>query len=195
MSMDKIELALKARYATVAANPVGQFRYPIGRASAERLGYPSDAMANIPDRIVDRFIGVGNPFSLGTPLSGGNICDIGCGAGFDSQVAAWFAGSEGHVIGVDYSEEMLAVAREALQDHPQDSVRFRWGRAEAIPVENAWADLVISNGVLNLATCKEAAFREIFRILKPGGRLQAADLILVKRLPDDLQNDEFAWSG
>jgi SAM-dependent methyltransferase len=192
---DQIHEELTRRYAAVARQPTGQFPYPTGRGSAERLGYPPDLLDLVPPAVVEHFVGVGNPFSLGLPQPGWAILDIGCGAGFDSQIAARCAGAEGEVIGVDLSEEMLGVARQGVLVAGLGNAEFRRGLAEALPVESGWADLVISNGVLNLAACKADAFREVCRVLKPGGRFQAVDLVLVGELPPELANDEFAWSN
>jgi SAM-dependent methyltransferase len=195
MDHEQIRDVIRDRYAAVAAQPAGQFQYPIGRDSAELLGYRADFIGRIPPEVIRLFVGVGNPFSLGEPEAGSRVVDVGCGGGFDSQVAAHHVGPTGHVIGVDMSPEMLAVARAGLSASSLRNVAFVEGHAEALPVESGWADLVISNGVLNLAACKVSAFSEIARVLRPGGRFQAADLILVKDLPEDLRNDRFAWSN
>jgi arsenite methyltransferase len=195
MDTERIRHALRKRYAEVAEQPLGQFKYPVGRGSAEQLKYPAATLDAVPADVVEHFVGVGNPFSLGEPSAGCRVVDIGCGAGLDSQVAAHCVGSTGSVIGVDFSREMLAVARCGLAQTPLTNVTFVEGLAEALPVEDGWADMVISNGVLNLAACKSSAFAEIARVLRPGGRFQACDLVLVKALPDDLRMDEYAWSS
>jgi len=195
METDQIHQTIRTRYATVADQPVGQFNYVVGRSSAEHLDYPSDLLEMVPASVVDRFVGVGNPFSLGEPHVGSRVVDIGCGAGFDSQIAAHFVGPTGQVTGIDLCPEMLSIANAGYKESPLGNLSYSEGLAESLPVNDGWADLVISNGVLNLAACKATAFEEIARVLKPGGRFQAADLILVKRLPDDLRNDQFAWSN
>jgi SAM-dependent methyltransferase len=195
METDQIHDALRTRYAKVAEQPVGQFKYPVGRGSAEHLMYRRDILDSIPASVIDHFVGVGNPFSLGDPQSGWHVVDIGCGAGFDAQVAANYVGPTGHVNAVDMSPEMLAVAKSGFSENTLSNISFFKGFAESLPVDDEWADLVISNGVLNLATCKSSAFAEIARVLRPGGRFQAADLILIKTLPQDLRSDEYAWSN
>jgi arsenite methyltransferase len=195
METHQVRDAVRRRYATVADQPAGQFKYPVGRRSVEHLGYRADFMARIHWEVIEHFVGVGNPFSLGEPQAGWRVVDVGSGAGFDSQVAAQYVGPAGRVIGVDMSREMLTVARTGPATGRLSNVGFVEGCAEALPVESGWADLVISNGVLNLATCKASAFAEVARVLRLGGRFQAADLILVKDLPHDLRDDQFAWSN
>ena len=195
MDSDTIKDVVRRRYAEVAKQPGGKFAYPVGRKSVERLGYLPDFVERIPLEVVDHFVGVGNPFSIGEPEVGWHVVDVGCGAGFDSQVAAQYVGPTGRVVGVDMSPEMVMLAETGLADSALTNLEFAEGQAEALPVASGWADLVISNGVLNLAPCKPSVFSEIARVLRPGGRFQAADLILVKELPCDLRWDGFAWSN
>lgn len=195
LNPDLIHESVRLRYADVAKQPQGRFPYPVGRSSALSLGYPPDLIDQIPEPVVERFVGVGNPFSLGEPARGERVVDIGCGAGFDSQLAAFLVGPAGRVLGVDLCGEMLAVARQGRDDSTLENLEFLQGTAESLPVESGWADLVVTNGVLNLAACKSSAFAEIARVLKPGGWLRGVDLVLVETLPDDLRRDEFAWSS
>jgi arsenite methyltransferase len=195
MEAEQVREVLRHRYAAVAEQPAGKFKYPVGRESTERLSYRHDLLDRIPPAVVEHFVGVGNPFSIGEPKPGWHVLDIGCGCGFDTQMAALYVGPMGRVRGVDLSPEMLAVARAGLAESDLSNVELVEGRAEALPVESGWADLIISNGVLNLATCKTSAFAEVARVLKPGGLFQAADLVLVKDLPQDLRDDQFAWSN
>jgi SAM-dependent methyltransferase len=195
MEPEQVRSEVRRRYAAVAEQPTGRFKYPVGRESAERLNYRRDFLDFMPPAVIEHFVGVGNPFSMGEPEPGWNVLDIGCGGGFDSQMAALYVRPTGRVRGVDMSPEMLAVARAGLAESGLSNIEWIEGRAEALPVESGWADLVISNGVLNLAACKASAFAEVGRVLKPGGVFQAADLVLVKDLPHDLLNDQFAWSN
>lgn len=185
----------KRRYAAVAFQPQGQFGYPVGRGSIERLGYDLDWVESIPAEVVDRYVGVGNPFSPGMPRAGANVLDIGCGAGFDTLFAARCIGPTGTAIGIDISAEMIAFAAQGAREARIDHACFVLACAERLPIPDGWADLVISDGALNLSVCKPAAFAEIFRVLRPGGRFQAADLLLTGALPEDLRKDEFAWSA
>lgn len=195
MEPEQVQNALRSRYAEVANRPAGKFNYPVGRGSAAHLEYRLEFLDRIPSPVIERFVGVGNPFSLGTPQVGWKVVDIGSGCGLDSHMSSLFVGNSGEVRGVDMSPGMLEVARAGLIASGFTNLQFLEGRAESLPIESEWADLVISNGVLNLATCKQSAFSEVFRVLKPGGRFQAVDLILVKDLPSDLRDDQFAWSN
>jgi len=139
--------------------------------------------------------GTGNPFSLGELKPGENVVDCGSGAGTDSLIAAGMVGPAGHVIGVDMTPEMLAKARYNAIKAGLTNVEFREGYLEALPVPDDWADVVISNGVLNLVPNKDAALAEIYRVLKSGGHLQIADIALQKPVPEDAQSDVTLWTG
>ena len=179
------------KYRKVAVSSVGLFPYPTGEGSALDLGYPPTLVARIPSTIRERFVGVGNPFVLGEVRPGEAVLDLGCGAGFDVFVAAQLVGPAGRVVGVDLSFEMLAVAAEARIEAGFPQIEFREAAVEALPFPDASFDVALSNGVLNLIPDKLAALREIFRILKPGGRLQACDMSLVG---DEPPPDKAPWS-
>lgn len=179
------------KYRKVAVSPEGLFRYPTGEASARGLGYPPDLLAAVPAAIRERFVGVGNPFGLGPIRPGQAVLDLGCGAGFDAFIAAQLVGPGGRVAGIDLSPEMLAVARARQAEAGFPQVEFRQAAVEALPFPDASFDVALSNGVLNLIPDKPAALREIFRVLRPGGRLQACDIGLV---PDRLPPDKAPWS-
>lgn len=179
------------KYRKVAESPEGLFRYPTGEASARGLGYPPDLLPAIPMAIRERFVGVGNPFSLGPIRAGESVLDLGCGAGFDAFIAAQRVGLEGRVVGIDLSPEMLAVALAGQAETGFHQIEFFEAPVEALPFPDASFDVALSNGVLNLVPDKPAALREICRMLRPGGRLQACDIGLVG---DRLPPDKTAWS-
>ena len=152
-------------------------------------------MDALPDRAVESFAGVGNPFSLRPLAPGEHVVDVGSGAGFDSFIAAGQVGPTGQVVGVDMTAEMLAKARQTAAALGVTQVQFRDGLAEALPVEDGWADVVISNGVINLCADKQAVFTEIFRVLRPGGRLQFADIANGRPVPAEALRDIDLWTG
>ena len=186
--------AVKERYASVAEEPEGQFPYPVGRASALGLGYMPEWLDGVPERVVARFVGVGNPFSVQQPTAGERVLDVGSGCGLDALVAAALVGPAGRVAGIDLTPEMLEEARDALRQTGLANVDFRGGSAEALPFDDGSFDRVISNGVLNLVPDKAAAFREIRRVLRPGGTFAAADLLVTETVPDEVLADADAWS-
>lgn len=179
------------KYQKVAISPEGLFRYPTGEASALDLGYSPVLVARVPDMVRSRFVGVGNPFALGGITAGDAVLDLGCGAGFDAFVAALAVGPTGRVVGVDLSPEMLAVAEHGQVQSGLPTLEFREADVEALPFLDASFDVALSNGVLNLIPDKPAALREVFRILKPGGRLQACDVGLAG---DEPPPDKSPWS-
>jgi arsenite methyltransferase len=179
------------KYRKVAKSPQGLFRYPTGDASALGLGYPAQIVGAVPAEVRARFVGVGNPFALGGIAPGETVLDLGCGAGFDTFMAAFAAGPQGRVAGIDLSPEMLAVAELGRAEARLTNVEFREAAVEALPFSDASFDVALSNGVLNLIPDKLAALREVFRILKPGARLQACDMGLVGETPPP---DKAPWS-
>jgi arsenite methyltransferase len=179
----------------VALDPGADFHFHTGRGLASRLGYQVDTVNTLPDRAVESFAGVGNPFSLRRLAPGEKVVDVGSGGGFDSFIAAGQVGPGGQVVGVDMTAEMLAKSRQTAKALGLAYVQFREGLAEALPVEDAWADVVISNGVINLCADKRAVFAEIFRVLRPGGRLQFADIANGRSLPAEALRDIDLWTG
>ena len=186
---------VKAKYQEVAVDPHGKFHFHTGRPLAKRLGYDDAIVDPLPDGAVESFAGVGNPFSLYALAPGERVIDLGSGGGFDVFVAAQQVGPEGRVIGVDMTAEMLQKARATAADMGADNVEFREGLIEEMPVEDGWADVVISNGVINLCADKEAVFEEINRVLKPGGRLQFADIANGAPVPESARRNIDLWTG
>ncbi|HSD52088.1 MAG TPA: methyltransferase domain-containing protein, partial [Candidatus Methylomirabilis sp.] len=184
--MATIRQGITEKYRKVAASPEGLFRYPTGDGSARGLDYPPDLIDSVPRIVRERFVGVGNPFALGPIQPGESILDLGCGAGFDAFVAAQLVGRTGRVVGIDLSPEMIAVAGAGLREAKFPQVEFRVAQVEGLPFPDASFDVALSNGVLNLIPDKPRALREVFRILRPGGRLQACDIGLVgEQVPPD----------
>ena len=179
----------------MAKEPERGFHFHTGRRLAAILSYKDEWLAGVPETTIASFAGTGNPFSLGPLEPGDNVVDVGCGAGIDSLIAAKMVGAAGRVIGVDMTPEMLAKARAAAQQAETANVEFKQGLAEALPVKDSWADVVISNGVLNLFPDKLAALREIARVLKPGGRLQVGDILVDKAVSDKGKRDIELWKG
>jgi len=190
----ELQAAVRARYRAVARRPEERFPYPVGRRSALRLRYERTWIDAVPEPVVRRFVGVGNPFAARLPRAGERVLDLGCGAGFDAFVAAWLVGRQGRAVGLDLTREMLDVARRHADAWPLRNAVFRLGRAERLPFESAEFDVVLSNGVLNLVPDKDAAFQEAFRVLRPGGAFVAADLLVTGEVPEEVLADMDAWS-
>jgi len=186
---------VKNKYREVATDPHGKHHFHTGRYLAKHLGYDEDFVASLPDAAVESFAGVANPFSLQPLAKGERVVDVGSGGGFDSFVAAHQVGSTGRVVGVDMTEEMLAKSRGTVKKMGWDNVEFREGYAEALPVEGGWADVVISNGVINLCADKKSTFSEIYRVLRPGGRLQFADIANGKPVPESAIRNIDLWTA
>ncbi len=186
---------VRDKYRDVATNPHGTFHFHTGRTLTALLGYDPVVIEAFPDRAVESFAGVGNPFSSRDLQSGEHVVDIGSGAGFDSFVAATAVGDSGRVVGIDMTPEMLAKSRASALAMEMSNVEFRDGLAEAVPVDDGWADVVISNGVINLCADKRAVFAEIHRVLRPGGTLQFADIANGRPVPPEALRDIDLWTG
>lgn len=192
---DQLRQAIQDEYAEVARSPQQGFHFHTGRPLARLLGYEEAWLEGIPEGSLESFAGTGNPFSLGTLQPGQQVVDVGSGAGFDSLIAARMVGPHGQVIGVDMTPAMLEKARRSAASAGLANVEFREGYAETLPVLDSWADVVISNGVLNLAPDKIAALTEMARALKPGGRLQIGDILVQKPVPMSAKRQIDLWTG
>jgi SAM-dependent methyltransferase len=192
---EALRTAIREEYAAVALAPQQGFHFHTGRPLARTLGYDGAWLEGIPEPSIESFAGTGNPFSLGTLRDGEQVVDVGCGAGMDSLIAARMVGPMGRVIGVDMTAAMLVKARRSATEAGLTNVEFRDGYAEALPVPDDWANVVISNGVFNLIPDKAAALQEMARVLKPGGRLQIGDILVQKAVPDSAKRRIDLWTG
>ena len=193
--VETLRREIQQKYTEVATSPELTFHFHHGRPLAVMLGYPMDQVDAMPPEAVESFAGVGNPFSLGTIQPGETVVDIGSGAGFDCFIAAQAVGPKGKVIGVDMTEAMLARSRATAQEMDLEQVDFRQGVVEQLPVSDASVDVAISNGVINLCADKYLVFREIFRVLKSGGRLYLADIVVHKPVPDGAKAEVDLWTA
>jgi arsenite methyltransferase len=187
--------AIREEYAEVANYPTKGFHFHTGRPLARILEYRDEWLEGIPESSIESFAGTGNPFSLGELRPGERAVDVGCGAGMDSLIAGRMVGPEGRVIGVDMTQVMLEKARAAAEEAGLGNVEFHQSYAEELPVPDGWADVVISNGVLNLMPDKAAVLDEMFRVLRPDGRLQIGDILVQKAVPESAKRKIDLWTG
>ena len=192
MSKDIVE-QVQARYAAVAASGLSSDHAGV-RAVAEAFGYSPEELASIPAE-ANLGLSCGNPTATANLRAGETVVDLGCGGGLDVFLAAAKVGPTGKAIGIDMTAEMLSKSRQTAEGLGLGHVQFREGLAEALPVEDAWADVVISNGVINLCVDKQAVFAEIFRVLRPAGRLQFADIANGRPVPAEALRDIDLWTG
>jgi arsenite methyltransferase len=195
LDVARLRRAIQEEYAEVAATPEMGFHFHTGRPLAAMLGYAPEDVDALPDVAVESFAGVGNPWIWGRLTPGEVVVEVGSGAGLDALIAARQVGPTGRVVGIDMTPAMLGKARSNATLVGVTNAEFREGLAEALPVPDAFADVITSNGVLNLCPDKDAAFAELFRVLKPGGRLQIADIIVKRAVPRDAREDIDLWSG
>jgi SAM-dependent methyltransferase len=189
-----IQEAVRKKYAEVARSAAGRFKYPTGRAGLIFLGYDLSLIGDLPEEWLAPFCGVGNPFSLGPLGPGEAVLDVGCGAGIDLLFASRLVGETGQVCGIDLTPEMVARAQQTLTRAGVANAQVHLAGAEAIPYGDHTFEVVISNGVLNLSPLKDKSFSEMQRVLKSGGRLQFADIVLKDDLPAKVAASLQAWS-
>jgi len=195
VDVEQLRREVRDKYREVAEDPSAGYHFHTGRAQARRLGYPGWPLEELPEEACEAFAGVGNPFFWGPPQAGESVVDLGSGAGLDSFLAATWVGPGGRVIGVDMTPEMNERARAMARRLGLANVSFEQGLIEQLPVQDGWADLVISNGVINLCPDKLGVYREIHRVLKPGGRMTIADICLERPVPESALHDIDLWTG
>jgi arsenite methyltransferase len=195
LDVDQLKVEIQKTYTAVSCEPERTFIFPTGRSWAVDLGYPADLLARVPETACESFAGVANPFCLGPLRDAEDVLDLGSGAGMDSLVAAQMVGSEGSVTGVDMTAAMLERARRAAGELGVRHVRFVEGQAEQLPFDDASFDVVISNGVIDLIPDKDAVFSELFRVLRPGGRIQVADVTIQRPVSEEGQRNIDLWTG
>jgi SAM-dependent methyltransferase len=194
VDVEVLKREIKKTYASVSKEPQADFIFPTGRAWAEDLDYPTE-LARVPEGAVESFAGVANPFSLGRLDRGERILDLGCGAGTDSLIAAQMVGAEGSVAGIDMTAQMLEKARAAVVEMGVENVEFVEGEIERLPFLDESFDVVISNGVIDLVPDKDAVFSEIHRVLRPGGRIQIADVTIQQPVSEEGKRNIDLWTG
>lgn len=195
IDIQELRQAISKEYEAVAQTPGKGFHFHTGRRLTAIVEYQPEWLDGIPESVIESFAGTGNPFSVGKIKPGESVLDIGCGAGIDTFIAAKKVGPTGHVIGVDMTDAMLDKARKAQNEIGCSQVRFDYGIIEELPVSDSWADVIISNGVFNLAPDKERVLQEMHRVLKPGGRLQIADILVQKEVPESARRKIDLWTG
>jgi arsenite methyltransferase len=186
---------IRRTYTDVSTAPEQQFIFPTGRAWAQELGYPEPELARVPEATVESFAGVANHWALGRVEPGSVVLDLGCGAGTDLLIAAQMTGPTGRVIGVDMTATMLERARQSATEMGLDNVQLHEALIEALPLDDGSVDVVISNGVIDLVPDKDAVLDEIDRVLRPGGRLQLADVVIHHEVSEDARKRIDLWTG
>jgi SAM-dependent methyltransferase len=192
---DILRCAIKNEYKEVAENPGKGFHFHTGRRLTKIVGYKDEWLKGVSDLAIASFAGTGNPFAMGELAAGERVVDVGSGGGIDSLIAGQMVGPTGKVLGIDMTPEMLENARAAAAESGIDNVEFREAYIEELPVPDGWADVVISNGVLNLTPDKQKALGEMFRVLRSGGRLQIADIQVDREVPKGAKTKIDLWTG
>ena len=194
VDVDVLRDEIQKTYTQVSTEPGQEFIFPTGRGWAEDLGYPAE-LANVPEATAQSFAGVANPFALGRVEPGQTVLDLGCGAGTDLLIAAQMVGPEGRVVGIDMTATMLECARASAREMALDNVELHEGLIESLPLDDESVDVVISNGVIDLVPDKDAVFAEIDRVLRPGGRLQIADVVIHTEVSEDARDRIDLWTA
>jgi len=195
VDVNELRDKVKVMYRAVADAPGGAFHFEMGRQLAERLGYPPDGLDRVPQEAIESFAGVGYHLGLAAIATGERVVDLGSGSGMDAFLAANEAGESGEVVGVDMTDEQLAKSRRLAGRDDFTSIRFEKGYIEEAPTRDGWADVVISNGVINLCVDKASVFREVARILRPGGRMAISDIVTERPLTEAIVCDVNLWAS
>jgi arsenite methyltransferase len=195
VDVDVLREEIRKTYSDVSTAPEQEFIFPTGRKWAQELGYPEQELARVPDATVESFAGVANHWTLGGIEPGSVVLDLGCGAGTDLLIAAQMTGPAGRVIGVDMTATMLERARQSATEMGLTNVELHESLIEALPLGDASVDVVISNGVIDLVPDKDAVFDEIDRVLRRGGRLQLADVVIHREVSEDARSRIDLWTG
>jgi SAM-dependent methyltransferase len=196
VDVDVLREEIQKTYTEVSNQPGDGFIFPTGRGWAEDLDYPQPELSRVPDVSVESFAGVANPHALGRIPEGAVVLDLGCGAGTDLLIAAQMVGPSGHVIGIDMTPAMLRVAAASAREMGiSDRVELHESLIESLPLPDCEVDVVISNGVIDLCPDKTVVFAELDRVLKPGGRLQLADVVIHTEVSEDARKRIDLWTG
>jgi arsenite methyltransferase len=195
VDVDVLRDEIRKTYTDVSTDQQQEFIFPTGRGWAQELGYPEPELSRVPDATVESFAGVANHWTLGRVEPGEVVLDLGCGAGTDLLIAAQMTGSAGRVIGVDMTASMLDTARASADEIGLANVELHESLIESLPLEDASVDVVISNGVIDLVPDKDAVLDEIDRVLRPGGRLQLADVVIHEEVSEDARKRIDLWTG
>ena len=190
----EVKQQIRARFANVAQSPESEQVFAVGPDSAKALGYDANEIDGLPVEVTESFSGVGDPFTLGNIATGQTVLDLGCGAGLDSILAARRVGPTGKVIGVDMTPEMLDKAKQNAVCADAKNIEFRLGEADELPADDGVVDVVITNGVFNLCLDKPKVLSELHRVLRPGGHLQMADILLHDDVTPEDVADKGTWS-
>jgi arsenite methyltransferase len=192
---ESLRNAIKGEYKEVAEHPGKGFHFHTGRRLTKIVGYQDQWFKGVSELAIESFAGTGNPFAMGELAVGEHVVDVGAGGGIDSLIAARMVGPTGHVVGVDMTPAMLEKARAAAAESGIHNVEFREAYMEELPVPDGWADVVVSNGVLNLTPDKQKAVGEMFRVLRSGGRLQIGDILVNREVPEGAKQEIDLWTG